>query len=344
MHLKSISKFKRLRFYCMNRMRDNFQLTILTLLGILVVLAATPFAIFRLISSHFSIFFIELAIIVFSIILTTYAWLKSNEEIISYIMAITITFVFVSIANFVGQSAYFWFFCSITVNFALLKPKPALIIISVSLLIIFITSDLFLNIVEKMTFIISASTATLFAFIVAQTKEHQRKLLKEIARTDELTGAANRRASTEEINIAISEFKRSQKEYALINLDIDHFKTINDTYGHDIGDKTLIKLVQIINKNTRIEDRLFRVGGEEFIILVKIFAKEEALLLAEKIRQAVENTEILPKKRITISCGVSTLLPTDNAATWRKRADEALYKAKDSGRNCCCMDNHSSAT
>ncbi|NLJ66568.1 MAG: GGDEF domain-containing protein, partial [Clostridiales bacterium] len=116
-------------------------------------------------------------------------------------------------------------------------------------------------------------------------------------------------------------------------LDIDHYKEINDSYGHDVGDEVLKKLSKTLLRNIRKVDILARWGGEEFAILMPKNNAEEAYKMLERLRMIIENTQFINDIRITISAGVAELKDSDISDDLVRRADEALYKAKNNGRN-----------
>lgn len=158
-----------------------------------------------------------------------------------------------------------------------------------------------------------------------------------MSRTDPLTGAFNRRHFMETGAAELNRSSRYGSTFSMIMLDIDHFKSINDTYGHDIGDKALIEAVQIINKALRTEDTLGRFGGEEFCILLPETSQKSAIKVAERIRSDIEANKIHTDKgalKFTVSCGVSQLNTTNNSLEKIiKKADNALYNSKKTGRN-----------
>jgi len=157
---------------------------------------------------------------------------------------------------------------------------------------------------------------------------YQSNLLKRItilSETDQLTKAYNRRKFFSEVN-------KYDKDYSIIMFDIDHFKKINDTYGHNKGDYVLKTLVQIIKNHIRKDDMIFRWGGEEFFILFKHMNLIEAKKMAEKLRKLVENYDFDGLK-ITISLSVVTAKDTQKLEKIIKVLDEGLYEAKNSGRN-----------
>jgi diguanylate cyclase (GGDEF)-like protein len=177
--------------------------------------------------------------------------------------------------------------------------------------------------------------------ITKRTQELQKanKKLLELANTDELTGIANRRQFFEMAKHYFDVAKRNQTPLIILALDIDFFKQVNDTYGHDAGDEVLKLFTDTIDKLLRKSDLLGRIGGEEFSIVLQNTTLKNALELAEKIRYSIENISYkLNEKeliKICVSIGVGALHQKDKKLLEiMKRSDEALYEAKREGRNC----------
>ena len=164
--------------------------------------------------------------------------------------------------------------------------------------------------------------------------------LQILCRTDPLTTAANRRAFNEIISQEFSRFKRSQKEYALVMIDLDHFKNINDQHGHGAGDRVLIEVTERCKDNLRVHDIIARLGGEEFCILLPYTNLEQAHKVAERLRQKIELMPIISdgnRIKVTVSVGISLVLEGDNDGHDAiERADKKLLEAKSPGRNRVC--------
>ncbi|WP_353930312.1 diguanylate cyclase [Okeanomitos corallinicola TIOX110] len=161
--------------------------------------------------------------------------------------------------------------------------------------------------------------------------------LEKLANTDTLTGIWNRRYL---LIVAEQEIKRSQRynfSFSVLLIDIDKFKKINDTYGHNVGDEVIIFMTQIVINNLRKPDCFGRFGGEEFVVLLPETDTDEALIVAERIRTSIQNQSITVEDKqvsITISIGVSGYHLGDKTIdTMIQRADQALYQAKNQGRN-----------
>ena len=159
------------------------------------------------------------------------------------------------------------------------------------------------------------------------------KELHERATLDSLTGIFNRHSGNELINLEINKAHRYKNTFAVLMLDIDHFKKINDTYGHDVGDNILEEFTKLISLHIRKSDAFIRWGGEEFIILSPNINKQESISFAEKLRVDVASYKFVKGINISASIGVTIFKDGDTKESILKRADLALYEAKTSGRN-----------
>jgi diguanylate cyclase (GGDEF)-like protein len=185
----------------------------------------------------------------------------------------------------------------------------------------------------KLSFFVFFLNIILSIIIIFLIKRYVKDALEEMVNNDSLTGIYNRRFFTEFLRNEIIRSERYKKVFSLIMLDIDFFKKINDTYGHDVGDIVLKELSGLVTKCIRKSDMFARVGGEEFAIIATETDLENAVQLAEKIRRKVEESVLAKDLKVTISLGVSQYTNKDDNNTIYKRADNALYKAKGEGRN-----------
>lgn len=158
--------------------------------------------------------------------------------------------------------------------------------------------------------------------------------IEKLARTDELTDLANRRHFRDELETALYSSERHEFPVAICMADLDHFKTINDDFGHDMGDAVLQRFARILEEYSRKDDLPARWGGEEFIILMPHTCAEEGRGVAERIREKLKG--IRPDglgREVTASFGVTEFVPSENPDDLVNRADEALYQAKENGRD-----------
>jgi len=179
-----------------------------------------------------------------------------------------------------------------------------------------------------------------------QNERSKNTALKLLGRLDVLTNCLNRQEIHYQIAQEIERSLRNKEKFSLLELDIDHFKNINDSFGHQVGDEMLASLVRCIQATLRQIDHLGRIGGEEFLILLPGADEIEAMNAAERIRKHIANTQHITSwsepLQITVSIGVTTFMPgqqnslnkADLLTKLVNDADKAMYCAKNSGRNC----------
>ncbi len=164
-----------------------------------------------------------------------------------------------------------------------------------------------------------------------------RKQLELLSYKDELTGLFNRRSFDDKIRLEVSRLKRFPASFSVAIVDIDHFKGVNDTYGHLVGDIVLKNVAKVLKKTCRDMDVVARYGGEEFALLLPGLSKSEKQAFGERLRRAVEKSPVILNGnsiRVTVSIGMSCWNTSySSAEDWLLQADNALYQAKDQGRN-----------
>jgi diguanylate cyclase (GGDEF)-like protein len=173
------------------------------------------------------------------------------------------------------------------------------------------------------------------SLVVQKTLEihNLNRKLKEIAEKDFLTGAVNRYKLFQILHMALENALETGRPLSLVLFDFDRFKDINDSYGHQVGDRVLREVIRRVKDTLRDNDIVGRYGGEEFLVILTDTPLHEAVKVAERIRKMVESLEFPEGFRVTVSCGVSQMKPEDSLEAMIKRADEALYRAKERGRN-----------
>lgn len=182
-------------------------------------------------------------------------------------------------------------------------------------------------------FVVSLALTIVIINIILNIIGQLQAELVDQALTDPLTGAFNRRQMDQSILEAIERNRRTGAPVSMLVIDIDHFKKVNDDFGHHVGDKVLKGLVTLITNRSRKLDRLFRMGGEEFVLLLPDTRAGAAMKQAEVLRKLVSEAKLVEQRAVTISIGVAEFWAEQTPEVWMKAADDALYQAKGQGRN-----------
>ncbi len=181
-------------------------------------------------------------------------------------------------------------------------------------------------------FVTLTLTIVLASIVLSIIVDLHRRLLDQ-AILDPLTGVFNRRHMERCLSDAIERQRRSSAPTSLLLIDVDRFKSINDRFGHAAGDSVLKEIVSLVAKRSRKLDLLFRIGGEEFMLLLPDTQEPAAAVVAEQLRASVAELPPLDGLQVTVSIGISELRPGESRDSWMKHADDALYAAKKAGRN-----------
>lgn len=188
-------------------------------------------------------------------------------------------------------------------------------------------------------YVVANSFYVVLLYVMARAREEygkadfQSRVMSKLAYTDELTGIPNRRYIAAAASKEIARIERDARPFSVITVDIDHFKRVNDTHGHMVGDAVLQSVAEVLSSGLRGGDELGRVGGEEFVVLAYDAGIVRAEALAERLREALEQHQGESTPRVTASFGVVEHQPGDTFSELVDRADHALYLAKNRGRN-----------
>jgi len=205
-----------------------------------------------------------------------------------------------------------------------------------SILLLLIISALvyhYIGFAYTIRFFVTLTLTIVLANIVLSIIVDLHRRLLDQALVDPLTGVFNRRYMERCLSDAIERLRRNSAPTSLLLIDVDRFKSINDQYGHATGDSVLRGIVSLIQKRSRKLDLLFRIGGEEFMLLLPGTREAAAALVAEDLRASTAESRLLEDWQVTLSIGVAELRPGESPDSWMKHADDALYGAKKAGRN-----------
>ncbi len=262
-------------------------------------------------------------------------WIYRRREALPFniVLAMIATAATLIPVKALGAVAAPWIHPLILVNYYLLA-RPVSLVINVCasvVLLLMITQEISLIAVSHHACELAA--VMFFAHVFVWDIDRRQSQLRQQTRNDSLTNLDNRRSLDETLQRAEARQQRSGRPLSIIMLDLDQFKSINDDYGHAQGDQVLINVAKLIQSRLRRTDRVFRYGGEEFVVLCEETPLEDATHLAERLRLAVESDLDLGPARVTTSAGVASLREQESIVDCLERADEHLLEAKESGRN-----------
>ncbi|AZQ84807.1 GGDEF domain-containing protein [Colwellia sp. Arc7-635] len=320
-----------------NQLQEKYQLSILLLLGTVAILGVFPFIVVRYLAGNFTAAIIDITLIVGISALVAYAYYYKNIRVVSAIIALFINAGAVAVTVTNGIDSFLWTYPVLASTFILVKPVEAFVINVMTVTALVMLSNVF-TVISLDSYLVTTLMLSMSAFVYASHGAKQFKLLETLNTVDALTGAFNRRALSSDIAVALSNAERNGSKPLLAILDFDYFKTINDKYGHTVGDQVLKDFVKIITAHIRKSDRLYRFGGEEFILLIPEIDQQHVFI--DHIRNTIKNQLKTPDgKQITVSFGVAPWVLGTTADTWIQRADETLYLAKARGRDCAVFSD-----
>lgn len=278
---------------------------------------------------------------------------KNNYKTTANLLLVFSLITFTSALIFVPQDEFrmIWFYLLVFVAY-MLNGTLSGILFTIASIAVILTANMFLELHLSQTAIMSSVLGLIIGSLLSRiytnkitdyenSLQEKNAALGILASTDDLTGIMNRRIFKKVSERYFETVQRDNSDLTLLLLDLDHFKKVNDTYGHQVGDQLLIRFVEVIGPILRKSDILARVGGEEFAILLFKTDAEGAFTLAEKIRKEVESMTINCQGQdiyITTSIGIAQNRESDKAFDEiYARSDKALYKAKEQGRNRTCL-------
>ena len=322
----------------LHRLRSDFHLTIITLFGGCAVFGILPFAIYRFISGNVIAGAVDAFLVLSISTAVVYAWRTGDTKRPGIFLSVVNTSGAMLVAAILGVPGLLWMYATLLANFFIVSRGLATILSAAALAILALHGKAFESRPQMVSFLATAALVSLFASIFAYRTETQRLQLELLATHDPLTGLHNRRAMEQELQIAIEVHKRDSMSFGLVMLDLDHFKRVNDQYGHNAGDRVLVAFADLIRQFTRKVDRIFRFGGEEFVLLLPSVEIAGLRAVTANLRRNIAAELRGPGGPVTISLGAAALNVNEDWHSWLKRADAALYRAKESGRDRAVVD------
>lgn len=321
-----------------NRIRQDFSLTLVVTFGVITNLMILPFAGYRLLSGQVATGLIDLLIVACITLGSVRAFVTRRTEGPALFLGLTYSTGCIAITYVAGTPGPLWMYAVLLSNFLLVDRKVAAVISGFAIAAVAASSLALPELAQKLAFIGSSVVVCLFSFAFAWRTDLQRQQLESLASLDPLTGAHNRLGMHAEIKLAVANSVGGRSPLGLIIFDLDHFKQINDRFGHEAGDNVLVEVARVVRRMTRRNERFFRLGGEEFALLIPNADSAGLREVAEKIRTCIERDVVCGDAPVTASFGASLLRTNESESHWRDRVDAAMYRAKHEGRNRTVVD------
>lgn len=304
-------------------------------IAIAITLAVLPFAVNNFMQGRFMLGLFSVMVIA---VMSYNLWNATNGRLsykINFLLltpALLLFFLF-SIRQ-QGVIGFFWSYPALIMCYFILPERLArianlgLLLVVISQVWIFFDSEIAIR--ASVTLV---GVSILCVIFVRQYNKQQLRL-EEQAFTDALTGLSNRMKLTSILNDVISENRHNKQAVSVLSLDLDRFKEVNDLFGHDAGDRVLTSFGNLLNEQMDSSGQVFRVGGEEFLVLLSGADAAHAQEVAKNIHASLAKHQPLPGLPVTVSIGIATLDESEDREGLLRRSDQKLYQAKADGRNC----------
>jgi len=309
---------------------ENYLPLILSAFGAIGVL---PFMVLRYMQGEWIAAIIDFFIVIGFVSLGIYVFRTRRIRVAGIGIAFICVVGVISTVHIIGPHQIFWIYPVLVAIFYLVRPLEAIAfaLVTVAALTPKLLSDADSH--STSTILVTIVVMSSFALAFALITNRQREKLLQLATKDPLTGAGNRRHLDSKLNEVVNSFRRSGTTAAMLLIDLDHLKIVNDGHGHVVGDQILKRITEIVNLRIRVTDSLYRIGGDEFVVILEGQRIDRAAHLAEQLRTLVEANELIADQPVTVSVGIAELKADESGEDWLHRADQALYDAKRDGRN-----------
>ncbi len=319
------------------RIQRDFQFAAMLLFATATVVALAPFAVWRMLGDAPWRGAMNGAVVLGMVLLCVWAWRSRDARRPALVVTCFHTAMAVATAWRFGPEVLLWMYPIAIANYVLVGRRLATAVNLFALLglcalgpdprVFGAGGGFFAG------FFASYLLVCMLALVFATLNAQQRRQMEAQALLDPLTGAANRRALARELEVVEARRSRLREPWGAAVFDLDHFKRINDRLGHEVGDQVLVAFAELLRRRTRPTDRVFRLGGEEFLLLAPGGDAATLQALANKLCDAVRASLALPEMPVTVSIGVAMLGEGEAAKDWLGRADAATYRAKALGRD-----------
>jgi len=321
------------------RLRSDFRFAVMSLFAGCAALGIFPFGLYRFSQGQWVAGVMDTVIVLLLVLPVIHAWRSGRNEGAALFQVVVISLGCVIASQVLGRNGMLWAYSTLLANFFLVDRRIALGANLVVVLGIVLLPAGFPDGTERMSFVVTGSMVSLYAFIFAYRTDLQHRQLEALASHDPLTGAGNRRLMEAELDEVVRQFGRRPRPTALAVIDLDHFKQVNDQHGHEAGDRVLAEFARLVLGRLRKMDRLYRLGGEEFVLLLPATPPAALPIVLERLQDSLRSHLRSPGGPVTVSIGAAALHADEAWNEWLARADAALYRAKHAGRDRTEIDH-----
>lgn len=313
--------------------RRGLEMTVMNYCGLTTIVVVAGFAIYRFFTGDTSGAMTNAVIVVMLTATLVLGRVPRYRQTALILFGFIISLSCLLSAMLVSPNGLLWTYLVLWINFLVLPRNFAIACNLIITLTLTASFTLFDSLLHHISWVTVAVLISGFGFVFTSQLREQRRMLSELATLDPLTGAGNRRLMQHELEKAVAERRRRRRPATLMVLDLDHFKRINDDHGHEAGDTVLAEFVDVLRDELRTEDGLYRLGGEEFVVLLRDMDAETARSNLDDLHQRLSGKVQGPDSPLHFSAGAAALKDGENWSKWLARADRALYEAKHGGRN-----------
>jgi diguanylate cyclase len=312
------------------RTEGDLRLATVVAVAVIVIVCLLPFAAYRAATGQWGPAAVDLALMAGVAAIAGFGWRRRDASTVAPVLALFVSIGCVAAGEIIGITSMFWTPAALLGNYLLLPRRPAM---ALSLAVVagqaLLYHDHLPGLLSAASFVVTSLMVLGAAHVAASLVDAQRLALEGQASRDPLTGVDNRRAMEQ----ALTAITVADGAGTLALLDLDHFKRVNDLHGHDAGDAVLVRFAQIVRATVRRSDRFFRIGGEEFVLLLPEVDRAGTRRALEKVLGEVRAALRSPGGAVTVSIGAAERRPGETASQWLARADAALYEVKHHGRD-----------
>ncbi|MFK8011027.1 MAG: GGDEF domain-containing protein [Marinicellaceae bacterium] len=305
----------------------------LLVLSLGTAIGILPFTIYRALKQDWFVAGLDLGVVIGMSLIFVYVYRTNNVKVASLILILVALSANVVSFYYKGISQVYWIYPAMLSAYYIMNPRKGLLINFIMLSFYIPKLVLSLEAVNVSTILVTIVITNMIAFVFASGLRKQEMMLRKLASEDYLTGTGNRRALSIELEKLKQYLKNHDRTATMVLTDLDHFKKVNDEFGHMRGDDVLVKLAGLLKSHYKNNEKIFRYGGEEFLILCPDTSLEDAFKESQSIRKLIKESIVINQNELTVSLGVAEYIKEETMDDWIRRVDLALYRAKNEGRD-----------